>query len=241
MSQEETREALETVRGGSATPIRRLPDGRRHLRSIPDFEVPRAFGPKTPTPRRWRRSSTTLMIPKSARRPGNGDFEPRPTRSVRTRVIRRWSTSSAAGTLVTQNVDGLHREAGTDPGHVVEIHGTLQEVQCLDCGERAPTIRALLASRGKRIPIAGPAAACSSRRPSVWPGSRRAHLARRSAAEGDLLAMARPRGLSDRFHGPSPRSRREDRDRQRRGDGDGRGCGPAGSISESCRRCSRGT
>lgn len=46
-------------------------------------------------------------------------------------------------TLVTQNVDGLHQAAGSDPARVVEIHGTLEEVQCLDCGERAPMIRAL--------------------------------------------------------------------------------------------------
>jgi NAD-dependent deacetylase len=46
-------------------------------------------------------------------------------------------------TLVTQNVDGLHQSAGSDPARVVEIHGTIQEVQCLDCEERAPMERAL--------------------------------------------------------------------------------------------------
>ncbi len=46
-------------------------------------------------------------------------------------------------TLVTQNVDGLHQAAGSDPERIVEIHGTLQEVECLDCGERAPMARAL--------------------------------------------------------------------------------------------------
>jgi NAD-dependent deacetylase len=46
-------------------------------------------------------------------------------------------------TLVTQNVDGLHQAAGSDPARVVEIHGTLEEVECLGCGERAPMRRAL--------------------------------------------------------------------------------------------------
>ncbi len=46
-------------------------------------------------------------------------------------------------TLVTQNVDGLHQEAGSDPTRIVEIHGTLREVECLGCGERAPIGRAL--------------------------------------------------------------------------------------------------
>jgi NAD-dependent deacetylase len=45
--------------------------------------------------------------------------------------------------LLTQNVDGLHVAAGSDPSLVVEIHGTTREVACLDCGERAPMERAL--------------------------------------------------------------------------------------------------
>lgn len=46
-------------------------------------------------------------------------------------------------TLITQNVDGLHRMAGTSPERLVEIHGTMREVCCLSCGERAPTERVL--------------------------------------------------------------------------------------------------
>ena len=46
-------------------------------------------------------------------------------------------------TLITQNVDGLHQLAGSSPEKVIEIHGTLREVVCLECGERAPMERAL--------------------------------------------------------------------------------------------------
>jgi NAD-dependent deacetylase len=45
--------------------------------------------------------------------------------------------------LLTQNVDGLHHAAGSDPALVVEVHGTVREVACLDCGGRAPIERAL--------------------------------------------------------------------------------------------------
>ena len=45
--------------------------------------------------------------------------------------------------VITQNVDGLHLKAGTSPGRLVEIHGTMREVVCLDCGKRAPIERAL--------------------------------------------------------------------------------------------------
>jgi NAD-dependent deacetylase len=46
-------------------------------------------------------------------------------------------------TLITQNIDGLHQLAGSSPGRVIEIHGTMHEVVCLACGERAAMERAL--------------------------------------------------------------------------------------------------
>lgn len=52
----------------------------------------------------------------------------------------------AAGRLsgvITQNVDGLHALAGSR--RVVELHGSLSEVRCLDCGGRQP--RAAMQSR----------------------------------------------------------------------------------------------
>jgi NAD-dependent deacetylase len=38
--------------------------------------------------------------------------------------------------VVTQNVDGLHHDAGTE--QVVELHGTHRQVRCDDCGDRRP-------------------------------------------------------------------------------------------------------
>jgi len=46
-------------------------------------------------------------------------------------------------TLITQNVDGLHQLAGHAPERVIEIHGTMREVVCMACGERAAMERAL--------------------------------------------------------------------------------------------------
>jgi len=45
--------------------------------------------------------------------------------------------------LITQNIDGLHQRAGTSPERIVEIHGTIHDVVCLQCNERAPMQRAL--------------------------------------------------------------------------------------------------
>lgn len=40
--------------------------------------------------------------------------------------------------LLTQNIDGLHQLAGSDPALVVEVHGTMREVVCMSCGDRNP-------------------------------------------------------------------------------------------------------
>ena len=46
-------------------------------------------------------------------------------------------------TIVTQNIDGLHQRAGSSPERVIEVHGTIHEVECLGCGHRMPMRRAL--------------------------------------------------------------------------------------------------
>ncbi|HEY3262947.1 MAG TPA: Sir2 family NAD-dependent protein deacetylase [Pseudonocardiaceae bacterium] len=45
--------------------------------------------------------------------------------------------------LLTQNIDGLHQLAGSDPELVVELHGTLARTRCLGCGVLAPMADAL--------------------------------------------------------------------------------------------------
>ena len=45
--------------------------------------------------------------------------------------------------LITQNIDGLHQKAGSSPDRTVEIHGTIREVMCMSCDDRAPMERAL--------------------------------------------------------------------------------------------------
>jgi NAD-dependent deacetylase len=44
--------------------------------------------------------------------------------------------------IITQNTDGLHQKAGVPDDTVLEIHGTMQWVDCLDCGKRYPRSRA---------------------------------------------------------------------------------------------------
>jgi NAD-dependent deacetylase len=38
--------------------------------------------------------------------------------------------------LVTQNIDGLHQQAGNSQEKVIEVHGTMREAMCMDCDWR---------------------------------------------------------------------------------------------------------
>jgi len=53
------------------------------------------------------------------------------------RAIVDLERSGKVELVVTQNVDGLHRQAGTAPEHLVEIHGTTREIECQTCRERS--------------------------------------------------------------------------------------------------------
>lgn len=46
-------------------------------------------------------------------------------------ALARLESSGAVDTLITQNVDGLHRRAGSRS--VIDLHGRLQRVRCMDC------------------------------------------------------------------------------------------------------------
>jgi NAD-dependent deacetylase len=55
--------------------------------------------------------------------------------------------------VITQNTDGLHQKAGVPDELVLEIHGTMQWVDCLDCRQRYPRSHAhdkMLA--GEKVP-----------------------------------------------------------------------------------------
>ena len=40
--------------------------------------------------------------------------------------------------VITQNVDNLHQKAGNDPARIHELHGNMQWLVCLDCGQKYP-------------------------------------------------------------------------------------------------------
>ncbi len=47
-------------------------------------------------------------------------------------LLADWQRRGILSTLITQNVDGLHRAAGSAP--LITLHGDLDRITCLDCG-----------------------------------------------------------------------------------------------------------
>jgi NAD-dependent deacetylase len=64
------------------------------------------------------------------RRAGLCRVEPNPAHLALALLEQRWGSDRF--TLATQNVDGLHRAAGSR--HVLELHGNLSRVRCTGCG-----------------------------------------------------------------------------------------------------------
>lgn len=58
-------------------------------------------------------------------------------------ALRRLEELGRLSLLVTQNADGLHQEAGHDPGRVIEVHGSVRRTRCLSCGASVPTASVL--------------------------------------------------------------------------------------------------
>jgi len=113
---------------------------------IPDFRGPQGVWTKDPSAEKLATLQNYVSDPairKRAwqRRLHSEAFTAEPNAGHRALVaLERRGKLSA---LITQNIDGLHQKAGTSRDRVVEIHGTIHEVTCLDCGERAPMERAL--------------------------------------------------------------------------------------------------
>jgi NAD-dependent deacetylase len=113
---------------------------------IPDFRGPQGLWTKNPGAEKMATLSHYVADPEVRRRAWRNRLESpawQAKPNAGHHALVALERSGRLHALITQNVDGLHQAAGSSPALVVEIHGTLHEVTCLDCGERAPMERAL--------------------------------------------------------------------------------------------------
>jgi len=113
---------------------------------IPDFRGPRGVWTRNPGAEKLATLQNYVADPEVRKRSWPSRLESPAWKAEPNAGHRAFVALERRGkldTLITQNVDGLHQAAGSSPERVVEIHGTMREVVCLDCGERAPMERAL--------------------------------------------------------------------------------------------------
>jgi NAD-dependent deacetylase len=84
------------------------------------------------SPEGWHRNPKLVWQFYNARRANVGTVKPNPGHHALVEMEERWGDRF---TLITQNVDGLHLEAGSK--NVLEIHGSLRHTRCLECGKVA--------------------------------------------------------------------------------------------------------
>jgi NAD-dependent deacetylase len=111
---------------------------------IPDFRSPGGlwsrYDPRRLGFRRYLTDPATRRLAWRLRRELHHlDARPNPAHLA---CVRLAEAGRLAG-VVTQNVDGLHLDAGLPPELLCEVHGTGRQVVCLGCGERGPMAAAV--------------------------------------------------------------------------------------------------
>ncbi|MFA9430352.1 NAD-dependent deacetylase [Egicoccus sp. AB-alg2] len=108
---------------------------------IPDYRGPQGVWTRDPAAERRSSIDVWLTEPDTRRdlwrqRAADAHLRPRPNEAhVALADLERLGHLDV---LVTQNTDGLHQDAGSDPARVVEVHGTNRFTRCLECGDRRP-------------------------------------------------------------------------------------------------------
>lgn len=148
-SMDERQQVIDRVRGwidGASRVVVLTGAGISTDSGIPDFRGPQGVWTKDPTAEKQATLQHYVADPEVRRRAWQQRMrllgnvrEPNPGHRALLDLERRGKLHA----LITQNIDGLHQVAGTSPELVIEIHGTVREVVCLQCDERAPMERAL--------------------------------------------------------------------------------------------------
>jgi NAD-dependent protein deacetylase/lipoamidase len=108
---------------------------------IPDFRGPQGVWTKNPAAEKLATLQHYVADPEVRKRAWQSRLESpawKAEPNAGHRALVRLERRGKLDTLITQNVDGLHQMAGSSPERMIEIHGTMREVNCLSCDERTP-------------------------------------------------------------------------------------------------------
>jgi len=124
---------------------------------IPDFRGPEGIWTKDPAAEMLSTYDVwvaDLEVRRRAWRRRVGTRHERPVPNDGHRALVALERTGRLDTLVTQNIDGLHADAGSDPARIVEIHGSSRDAVCLRCGDRGPIERVLdRVAEGDEVPV----------------------------------------------------------------------------------------
>ncbi|RBY82984.1 NAD-dependent deacetylase [Geodermatophilus sp. TF02-6] len=110
---------------------------------IPDYRGPQGLWTRDPDAEKLVTLSYYVADPEIRRRAWlmRRDTAPHARSNAGHRALVDLEQQGRLRALLTQNVDGLHQDAGSTA--VLELHGTVREVECLSCRDRTTMAEAL--------------------------------------------------------------------------------------------------
>jgi NAD-dependent deacetylase len=108
---------------------------------IPDFRGPQGVWTKDPKAERLSNIHAYMADPAVRKQAWQGRLDHPAWRAAPNdghRALVELERRGKLVALVTQNIDGLHQQAGSSRDKVIEVHGTMREVMCMACSWRGP-------------------------------------------------------------------------------------------------------
>jgi len=110
---------------------------------IPDFRGPEGLWTKDPNAERLSNIDVFMSSPEVRRASWQrllavqaNPAQPNPAHLA----LVDFERTGKLEAIVTQNIDGLHIAAGSDPKLVIEVHGNTRMTRCLQCESETPTV-----------------------------------------------------------------------------------------------------
>ncbi len=113
----------------SGIPDFRSPDGIWARYDPEDFTIQRFVASKAARIRNWQLRQELV----------SAGYQPNPAHYCISELERMGKLSC----VITQNIDGLHHQAGNSEDKIIELHGTIKFAKCLNCCDRLPLVEVL--------------------------------------------------------------------------------------------------